>query len=168
MAMPGGGSKGGGSVNTGRKSAGKTRVLRWLAVALVAVLLPLTSPVDAAEPVGAADAAAIRNVIEQQIEAFGRDDGVAAFAYASPNIRALFGSPQAFMSMVRAGYQAVYRPRELTFKETLTQDGQVVQGLAVLGADGSQVLMLYFMERQPQGDWRIDGVQLLPLPGQAT
>ena len=152
----------------GPKSTGNCLIVRWLAIALVAVLLPFGSPANAAEPVAPADAIAIRGVIEQQIEAFGRDDGVAAFAYASPDIRALFGTPGAFMAMVRSGYPAVYRPRQLTFKETLAQDGQVVQGLVVLGADGSHVLMLYFMERQPQGDWRIDGVELRPLPGQAT
>ncbi|MHA1565256.1 MAG: DUF4864 domain-containing protein [Alphaproteobacteria bacterium] len=152
----------------GSTNADKFRITRWLAFALVAVLLPLASPTNSAEAVAPGDATAIRQVIEQQIEAFGRDDGVVAFAYASPNIRALFGTSEVFMSMVRAGYQAVYRPRQLTFKEVLAQDGQVVQGLAVLGADGSQVLMLYFMERQPEGDWRIDGVQLLALPGQAT
>ncbi len=111
---------------------------------------------------------AIRSVIEQQIAAFARDDGVAAFSYASPNIRALFGSPEAFMSMVKAGYQAVYRAQQLTFKRTRARHGQIVQGLVVVGPDGLPVLAVYFMERQPLGDWRIDGVQMLALPGRTT
>jgi len=139
-----------------------------LAFVLLAVLLPLKTPSFAAEIVSSDDAAAIRSVIEQQIAAFGRDDGVAAFSFASPNIRTLFGSPEDFMSMVKAGYQAVYRPQQMTFKDIRSRGGQVVQGLMVLGPDGFQALVLYYMEHQPAGDWRIDGVQLYPLPDQAT
>ncbi len=155
-----------------RRAAGmgaRVRALgRIVGVAWLAALLQLAAPAVADETLNPGDEAAIRQVIESQIAAFARDDGVEAFSYASPNIRAMFGSPERFMSMVRTGYPSVYRPRQVAFSALRTPDGAVVQGLIVLGPDGLQVLALYFMERQPAGDWRIDGVQLLPLPERAT
>ena len=65
----------------------------------------------------AADAAAIRDVIEAQLKAFQADDGAQAFSYASPAIQSIFKDPDTFMSMVRAGYQPVYRPREVEFRD---------------------------------------------------
>jgi len=147
----------------------RRRLLSWLTcTALAAMLLPTGARAGETGPLEPGDIMAIRSVIEQQIAAFARDDGVAAFSYASPNIRALFGSPEAFMSMVKAGYQAVYRAQQLTFKRTRARHGQIVQGLVVVGPDGLPVLAVYFMERQPLGDWRIDGVQMLALPGRTT
>ena len=42
-----------------------------------------------------------------------RDDAKRAFSYAAPSIRAMFGTPERFLAMVRAGYPVVYRRRRL-------------------------------------------------------
>jgi hypothetical protein len=76
----------------------------------------------------------------------------------------LFGSVERFMSMVRQGYQPVYRPRSMAFGELATVDGQVTQELAVIGPDGTPRIALYTMEQQPDGSWRIAGCQLLERP----
>jgi hypothetical protein len=107
----------------------------------------------------------IRGVIERQIEAFKRNDGREAFSYATPQLQAQFGSVDVFMSMVRSGYAPVYRPRQYRFEELRTIDGRIAQPVHVVGPDGQAKLALYFMERQPDGTWRISGCVLLDLEG---
>lgn len=137
---------------------------------LAVLLLPsLLSFAHAAEPaVSAADRQAIQGVITRQIEAFGRDDGSAAFGFAAPNIQALFGTPERFMGMVRQGYQPVYRPRSVEFSDLREEDGQVVQAVELVGPDGAAHTALYAMERGADGQWRIAGCVLVRSPRVAT
>jgi Domain of unknown function (DUF4864) len=129
--------------------------------ALFGALLGLAAAAAAqAPPVSANDRAAIREVIEAQVEAFRRDDGDAAFGYASPAIRGLFGRPEIFMDMVRQGYQPVYRPQIFEFGEIVTLHGLITQKVHVVGPDGRPVTAYYPMTRLPDGSWRIDGCYL--------
>jgi hypothetical protein len=115
-------------------------------------------------PAAQAQEGSIRAAIGNQLEAFGRDDGTAAFAYASPGIRARFGSADRFMAMVRDGYPAVYRPLEVEFRALTLQDDRGIQEVYFIGPDGGAALGLYLIERQPDGSWLIDGVRLVELP----
>jgi hypothetical protein len=128
-------------------------------VLLIAVLLGWAAGAHA-QDVSPADRAAIRDVIQSQVEAFRRDDGEAAFGYASPGIRRLFGTADVFMDMVRQGYQPVYRPRVFDFAEIVSLHGQVTQKVRVVGPDGRRVNAFYPMTRLPDGSWRIDGCYL--------
>lgn len=115
----------------------------------------------AQEPaVSAADQAAIRSVIQSQVEAFQRDDSEAAFGYASPSIREMFGTSEIFMDMVRQGYRPVYRPRRFDFAEIVTLNGQITQKVHVVGPDGAPATAYYPMTQLPDGSWRIDGCYL--------
>jgi hypothetical protein len=107
-----------------------------------------------------ADRAAIRQVIEGQIAAFRRDDAPGAFAYAAPTIQHMFGTPDVFLNMVRTGYAAVYRPREVEFRALVEDESGPVQQVLVVGPDGVPVLALYAMQRQADGSWRINGCTL--------
>ena len=80
-----------------------------------------------------------------------------AFAYASPAIQSIFKNPDTFMSMVRAGYKPVYRPREVEFRDLVAVEGRWTQRVLVVGPDGVPVVVQYVMEKQPDGSWRIDG-----------
>lgn len=106
---------------------------------------------------------AFEAVIEGQIEAFARDDGAAAFSFASPDIQGMFGNPDRFMEMVRAGFRPVYRPRSYVFEPPITADGLPAQPVRMIGPDGRGVIALYRMEEQPDGSWRIAGVTLHPI-----
>jgi hypothetical protein len=128
------------------------RHLLWLAPALVGTAQ--------AEPVSPADQAAIRRTIEAQMEAFRRDDGQAAFAFASPMIQGMFGTPANFMAMVRTGYPPVHRPRSVDFTELVEEGGALVQKVELIGPDGRPALALYTMVRGPHG-WLIDGCRLV-------
>jgi hypothetical protein len=127
--------------------------------ALLGLLVGLAGPA-LAQDVSSADSAAIRDVIQSQVEAFRRDDGDAAFGFASPTIRGMFGSPEVFMDMVRQGYQPVYRPRVFDFGAIVTLEGQVTQKVHVIGPDGRPVTAYYPMMRLPDGTWRINGCYL--------
>lgn len=127
-------------------------------LALLGVVLGLALP--AAAQVSPSDRDAIRDVIQQQVDAFRRDDGEAAFGLASPAIRGMFGSPGVFMDMVRQGYQPVYRPRVFEFREIVTLHGMPTQKVHVIGPDGRPVTAFYPMAQQPDGSWRIEGCYL--------
>ena len=125
--------------------------------AVLGVLVALGARAETPSGAGAADRAAIR-----------RDDGVAAFSLASPSIRRMFETPDIFMDMVRRGYQAVYRPRSLEFRDLEEAEGKIVQPVFVVGPDNVAVLALYVMQRQPDGAWLIDGCYLVPARDKAA
>ncbi len=110
----------------------------------------------------------IRSVIEQQIQAFRADDGDKAFSYASPDIQRKFGSVDRFMSMVKGGYQAVYRPQEVEFLGLKDETGAIIQAVRLVGPDGKTVMAVYTMERQDDGGWKIGGVYLVPFPEESA
>jgi hypothetical protein len=127
--------------------------------ALVLMFL-CTAPALAQGLPGDADKAAIVGIIQKQLDAFQGDRAAEAFGYASTNIQQMFGTPDNFMSMVRQGYPAVYRPRSVDFRELVAGAGRIVQKVLFVGPDGVPVIAEYFMERQPDGSWRIDGCRL--------
>ncbi len=141
-------------------------LFRLLAGLLMPALLSIPLPATASEQV--AEASAIRSVIERQLAAFGRDDGPGAFAFASPGIRARFRTAEIFMDMVRRHYAPVYRPRQVDFGALSQGPEGPVQELLLVGPDGRSVTALYFMERQPDGSWRINGVRLIDAPDLTT
>jgi hypothetical protein len=106
--------------------------------------------------------AEIRDIITRQIDAFRMDDAETAFSLAAPGIRRTFITPERFMIMVRAGYQAVYRPRVVEFRDIVSFEDKWVQAVYVVGPDGVPVIALYPMERQADGRWLIGGCHLVP------
>lgn len=137
--------------------------IRLLALALICTtgLLAAAPLALAADPVvGPSDRAAIREVVQAQLDAFQHDDGTKAFSYAAPMIRDMFHTPDIFMSMVKSGYAPVYRPRQVEFGAIETIDGSPVQHVFLVGPDGANVDALYYMERQSDGKWLIKGCEL--------
>ncbi|MGD9509589.1 MAG: DUF4864 domain-containing protein [Geminicoccaceae bacterium] len=132
--------------------------MRWRGLALAAGICIATFGALAAEkPLEPGDAEAIRSVVEHQLQAFRADDGQQAFSYASPAIQSIFKNADTFMSMVRAGYRPIYRPREVEFRDLVAVEGRWTQRVLVVGPDGVPVVAQYVMEKQPDGSWRIDG-----------
>lgn len=106
----------------------------------------------------------IRTVIQAQLRAFQADDADAAWSFAAPVIKWKFGSPDAFMEMVRTGYPAVYRPRSVVFGELKQVGAEWAQDVRFVGADGLGVIARYIMQRQDDGRWQIAGVYVRPAP----
>jgi Domain of unknown function (DUF4864) len=112
--------------------------------------------------VSAADEKAIRAVVQAQLDAFAADDATRAFSFAAPGIRAMFGTADRFMAMVRTGYPVVYRPASVVFLKPELIDGEVIQGVRMTDASAAQWLAVYQMQRQPDKTWRIGGCQVVP------
>mgnify|MGYP006277648529 CR=1 FL=1 len=129
--------------------------MRAFAFALLVLFATIGSA--AAVELAPAERNAIRAVVQAQLDAFQRDDGAAAFGYASPSIRAMFRSPERFMAMVREGYAPVYRPRRVEFRDVVQWRGRITQRVRLVGPDGVPVIANYLMQRQDDGSWRIDG-----------
>lgn len=134
-----------------------------LALLLTAVMLTLV-------PARANDAAAGRLVIERQIEAFLRDDMTTAYSFAAPSIKRIYPDESRFFDMVKRGYQPVYRPGNYAFgRSRVAPDGiGVVQEVLISGPDGEDWTALYSLERQPDGSFKINGVQMIKAAAQQT
>jgi hypothetical protein len=140
------------------------RCLAALAFWAAAWSVVLAQPAD----IGEADRRAIRQTIEAQLDAFRREDGPAAYSYASPEIQRQFQTPEMFMHMVRQGYPQVYRSREVDFRELVAARDAATQAVLLVGPDGDTAMALYRMQRQIDGSWRIDGCALLKSGEAAT
>ena len=138
--------------------------MRKLLVMLAAMLVGVGAVFAADIAVSSNDKAEIQSAIRGQLDAFQRDDAAAAFAFAAPAIREMFGTPENFIGMVRNGYAAVYRPREVEFRDLVTIEDIVVPQVLVVGQDGRPQIALYTMERQSDGVWRINGCTLVASP----
>ncbi|MCB1500891.1 MAG: DUF4864 domain-containing protein [Bauldia sp.] len=114
-----------------------------------------------------ADREAFRSIISNQIEAFQRDDGTAAYGYASPTIQGLFPTAERFMAMVRSGYPPVYRPRSVTFGTAADTPRGPEQHVFITGPDGRNWVAIYSLQQQPDGSWRINGCRLVEDSGES-
>ncbi len=137
-------------------------------LAVIMWLSPAGAPAQTQDTaITEADRGSIRQVIERQLAAFRRDDGPEAFSYASPNVRRQFGTPQNFMRMVQTGYAPVYRPRMVEFRGLEMVGDVPAQKVFFVGPDGVPVMAIYPMQKQPNGDWKIDGCMLVGVAGKA-
>ncbi len=124
---------------------------------LACLFLVLAAPAVAQE-------APIQSTIEAQLDAIQRDDFTAAFTYASPTIKRVFGTPENFGRMVREGYPMVYRPGAVKMLELRELAGGLWQRVMITDAGGRTHMLDYQMIETPEG-WQINAVQLLKAEG---
>ncbi len=115
----------------------------------------------AADDLSDADRQAIQSMIAHQLEAFQHDDGATAYSFASPALKTYLPSVDVFMSMVRNGYQPVYRARDVTFGQVQNSPSGPTQKVFLTGPDGKGYVALYSLQKQPDGSWRINGCVLV-------
>jgi hypothetical protein len=129
---------------------------------LICLALLLPAGVLAADSrVTGEDAAQIRAVIHNQIDAFRRDDAQSAFALVSPGVQQAFGTPERFLETVRAAYRPVYRPASVAFLELVVMGDDVVQQVQLIDRSGAVWVAYYAMQRQKDGSWRASGCHLV-------
>jgi hypothetical protein len=133
--------------------------MRRLPLSLVLACLPALSA-----PAQEARNPAIESTIQQQLDAFRADDVGAAFSFASPNIKGIFGTPENFGMMVRNGYPMVWRPAGVQYLELREVAGNLWQRVMVTDQAGQTHMLDYQMIKTGDG-WQINGVQLLPPVG---
>jgi hypothetical protein len=129
--------------------------MRFLVLAVLAFVILPSAP--------RAQDASIPQVIENQLSAFQADDFSAAFDYASPTIKQLFGTAERFGQMVQSGYPMVHRPAEVNMLDQRTIGSSVVQRVMIRDGAGR----LHFLDYQmvpSDGGWQMNGVQILQAP----
>ena len=127
----------------------------FVRTALLAILLigqPAASQSQAAD---------IRGVITQQLQAFQADDFERAFTFASPMIQGIFQNPERFGQMVRNGYPMVWRPSDIKFGTIRDQAGTRVQIVYLTDQAGRLFEAQYEMIPTDTG-WEINGVAIKP------
>jgi hypothetical protein len=129
-------------------------------VLLIVCWIGFAAPGRAADDVAAAQA-----VISSQVEALGRDDAEAAYAFAAPGIHSIIADAQAFLVIVREHYGPVYRHKGFRFGDASASAGRVAQEVHIIDADGVPWEALYTLERQPDGSIKISGCVLVKAPG---
>lgn len=140
-------------------------------LAIVALLLGLSAfgaPQAAGGELLDGEAAAVRAVIQAQLEAFAADDAAKAFSYAAPAIQRMFIEPHKFIAMVRSAYPVVWRPASVNFGRMEWDEKEVVQAVRMSDAKGGVWLVLYRMELQPDKLWRIAGCEIVRAPGRSV
>lgn len=106
-------------------------------------------------------AARSRAIIEQQFEAFTRDDAEAAYALADPTIREMFGDADHFLAMVRDRYPPVYRHRSVEFGDFAELGDEASLKATLVDNDNVVWTALYSLRREVNGDWLISGCVLV-------
>jgi hypothetical protein len=127
-------------------------------VLCAASLISFTSA-QADEPLDTA-----RTIIQNQIKAFLQGDSDTAYSFAAPGIKALFPNKDLFFAMVKKSYEPVYHPGNYAFgRGAAVADGAMVyQEVLISGQDGKDWTAVYQISRQPDGSYKINGVQILP------
>jgi len=102
-----------------------------------------------------------QDIVTRQLEAFLSGNFAQAYSYASPDIKRVFPTLESFMSMVQNGYLPVLRPGNYAFgRVEPLADGRLVWEVLIRGPDGADYTAAYYMERQSDGSWKVDGVSL--------
>jgi Domain of unknown function (DUF4864) len=133
------------------------QVLLRLRLLLAFTLAACGSSATVAATLVEADEAAIRRVIATQLQALADDDADAAFATATPEVRAAIGEPGRFLAMVRGAYPMVFRPGAVLFLKPEEDAGTVTQMVSITDTLEKTWLAVFAVERQPDASWRIRG-----------
>ena len=134
-------------------------MFRFLISAILFVFL--LAPVRAES----ADQKAFEAVISGQLEAFKKDDGQAAYSFAAPIVKGIFPNAETFMGMVKRGYEPIYKNSKYVFGDLKTDTlGRPAQHVIITASDGERYEAVYAMQQQPDGSWKIAGVQMLEIP----
>src|SRR5262245_37514020 len=83
-----------------------------------------------------ADRRDIWEAVEAHLSAFRRHDAEGAFRLASPGIRAMFGTADVFVEMVRSSYPYLCEAQSVRPAELVALQGQLAQQVEVRGRRG--------------------------------
>ena len=126
------------------------------ALFIVLITVPITLFADDAER-----DEAIAAVISDQLDAFAKDDEDRAFSHASPSIQLHFDSPGYFMEMVRRSYPMIYRPQSYELGGVRVVPDKIFQTASFVDQKYGRYQVLYEMQQQGDGAWKINGVRVV-------
>ena len=102
------------------------------------------------------ESAAIIAVVQAQLEAFAVDDAETAFEMASDETKAVVGSPQALLGVVREWYPALYRPQKAEFSSAEVMGGNALQEVTITDDNGVVWIAIFLMTLDDHASWKID------------
>jgi Domain of unknown function (DUF4864) len=111
-----------------------------------------------------AEAAAMRSLIEEQIAAMRRGDWSRAFALASPDLQAQYGTPAALGDDVTAHYAPLPAVAGVRFVDIVTFRGLPTYRVDLADADGRVTTAYYLVRRLEDGVLRVAGCLLVRAP----
>ena len=128
---------------------------------IIALAFPWWSSAEAIDDITTADAIAIHQVVQSQLEALSNDDAASAFELATPEKRMLIGSPDNFLRLIKEEYNPIYRYQRVIFSRPEVVDGDAIQMVRVTDGYSRVWVAIFWMLEGDDGNWRIDGCQLL-------
>ena len=136
--------------------------LQWVQRFVTVCLLMLFTAMMARQAMAleSRDQVKIRQIIEDQLDAFRKDDAKRAFQHASPLIQERLGSADQFIRMVKDNYSVVYRPMSVRFLKTEESAPAVFQFVQMSDEEGQVWLARYRMLKNVRGQWKIDACEL--------
>jgi hypothetical protein len=111
-----------------------------------------------------AEAAAMRSLIEEQIAAMRTGNWPAAFALASPDLQAQYGTPTALAEDVTAHYAPIPAVASVRFIDIVMFRGLPTYRVNLAHADGRVTTAYYLVRRLEDGSLRIAGCVLVRAP----
>ncbi|MGE5649018.1 DUF4864 domain-containing protein [Noviherbaspirillum sp. UKPF54] len=136
---------------------------RFLAMAglLAGLLAPWWSSAAAVDGITTADAIAIHEAVQSQLDALAKDDAASAFEQATPEKRMLIGSPDNFLRLMKEQYNPIYRHQRVIFSHPEVVDGDAIQVVRVTDSESRVWLAIFWMQQEEDSSWKIDGCQLV-------
>jgi len=136
---------------------------RFLATAglVVALGVPWWSSAAAVDAITHADAIAIHETVQSQLEALSNDDAASAFELATPEKRMQIGNADNFLRLIKQEYDPIYRYQRVIFSRPEILHGDAIQVVRVTDGYSRVWLAVFWMQQDENGSWKIDGCQLL-------
>jgi len=115
----------------------------------------------AIDDITTADAIAIHEAVQSQLEALSNDDAAGAFDQATPEKRMLIGSPDNFLRLIKEEYNPIYRYQRVLFSRPEVVNGDAIQVVRVTDGYSRVWVAVFWMQQGEDSSWKIDGCQLL-------
>jgi hypothetical protein len=101
----------------------------------------------------------IRQLIENQLQAFQANDLATALSLTSPKIQSKF-SLEDFSQIITAKYSAILKPRSIMFRGfTLVNNFPALIAM-IMDREGNLLKVVFIVQHQQDYSWRIHGYEL--------
>ena len=128
---------------------------------LTGLWMPWWNAAKAIDDITTADAIAIHEAVQSQLEALSKDDAASAFDLTTPEKRMLIGTPDNFLRLIKEEYDPIYRYQRVLFSRPEVINGDAIQIVRVTDSYSRVWVAVFWMQQGEDSSWKIDGCQLL-------
>lgn len=139
-------------------------------LATAGLLFVLAAPLcsNAMDDITTADAIAIREAVESQLQALSHDDAAKAFELATPKQRLMIGSAAKFLDIIKENYPPIYRYESAIFFRAEVVEGDPIQIVRLADDEGKVWIAVFRMQQVEDSSWKIDGCFLFETSSVST